>query len=276
MTEIGATAVWTIALPLTLVAAPTNRVAAGSDWAARWDGIACCEPATPAFDDESPRRSAKRWHVDLTVRTSISKLAETEQLLDRRLEIPLKFDVFNVFAHPDTPVDRKTSLGMSTVQLGVGRSEWDRWGWTWYAGFGVFADRFHQNYLTADLRVNFDYAYYYTGVRAEYYPWGKTHGCERATWRQRLRSSRPFLLTGLETGYVSGGGEGRYKLLGRKLYGDSERIRDWLLAGVLGAGWQVPIDRRWSILLAGEYSFHAYRPREYNSWRVTTGLRLAL
>lgn len=220
-------------------------------------------------------RNALQWHIDLAIRTSVPKLAETKRMLDRRLDLPLNADVFDLFANPDSPVDRKSSFGMNTLQMGIGRRVSDRWALTWYFGFGVWADRHHQRFLTADLRVNFDYGFYYSGVKAEYYPWGMPTSPTAPNWRERLSASRLFLITGVETAYVSGGGEGRYKLLGLKLYEDSKRIRDWTFAATLGAGWQVPIDIRWSIQVAGDYSFHVYRPDEYNSWRLTTGLRYA-
>ena len=227
--------------------------------------------------DTSPGndRGILQRHFDLAIRTSVPKLAETKRLLDRRLEIPLQADVFGVFAHPNTPLDRKSSFRMNTLDLGFGRRVTDRWAWTWYFGFGVWADRHHQRYLTADLRVNFDYGFYYSGIQAEFYPWGMPTSPATPSWPERLSASRPFLITGVETAYVSGGGEGRYKLLGIKLYEDSERVRDWTFAAMLGAGLQVPIDTRWSIRVAGDYSFHVYRPDEYNSWRLTTGLRYA-
>jgi hypothetical protein len=229
---------------------------------------------TSASDFPSgPDPHAKRWHLDAAWRGSYTKLRATKQQLDRRLDLPLQFDFLHLFDEPYTPLDRRSDLGLTTWYLGVGRQEGPRWIWTWYAGGGAGQDLNHQKVLNASFEVDFRYAYYYTGLLAEFYPWKVPSAGARTAWHERLAFSRPFLLTGLETGYVSAEGEGDYKLGGMLMYHDEQKIRDWLLSVSIGAGWSFPLSEHWSINLMGNYAFHFYRPAEYNGWNWTTVIR---
>lgn len=220
-----------------------------------------------------PDPEARKWHVDMAFTIDFLKLSETEQMLDRRLDIPLKFDFLNVFARPRTPIDRKSSFSINRLQFGLGKRVSDRVILNWFFGIGPGVDRFHQRYLTADLRVNFKYGYYYTGFRAEIYPWGFIQYHNDPQWAKRFSASRFYYYAAIETGYVNAEGAGRYKFLGIRIYEDRVKVRDWILAGTVGLGWGIPISDRWSIQLSGDYSFHVHRPHEYNGWRITAGLR---
>jgi hypothetical protein len=209
----------------------------------------------------------------LAFRGSHNKFASTKQQLDRRLDLPLKTDLFGVFDHPYTPIDRRTDLGMTTWYAGVGREENTHLVWTYYVGAGAGKDINHQRFLYQTLEVDFKYGYYYTGVMAEYYPWEVPAVPAAPSWEQRLRTSRPFLLAGFESGYVSAEGEGDYTVSGVNTYHDELKIRDWLFSCLLGLGWALPLDDHWSINLSGDYKFHFYRPEEYNGWNVTTAVR---
>ena len=227
----------------------------------------------PDKTDEAPLPPSKRWHLDLAFRGSHNKFASTKQQLDRRLDLPLKTDVFGVFDYPYTPIDRKTDLGMTTWYAGVGREENTHLVWTYYVGAGAGKDINHQRFLYQTLEVDFKYGYYYTGITAEYYPWEVPAVPAAPSWEQRLRTSRPFLLAGFESGYVSAEGEGDYTVSGVNAYHDELKIRDWLFSCLLGLGWALPLDDHWSINLSGDYKFHFYRPEEYNGWNVTTAVR---
>ncbi len=220
-----------------------------------------------------PDPEDRKWHVDVAFTIEFLKLSDTEQLLDRRLDIPLKFDFLNVFGRPRTPIDRKSSFAINRLQFGLGKRVNDRVIVNWFFGIGPGVDRFHQRYLTADLRINFKYGYYYTGFQAEYYPRGFVRYHNDPRWSKRLAASRFYYYGAFETGYVNAEAAGRYKLLGIRIYEDREKVRDWLLAGTLGVGWGIPLSDRRSFHLSGDYSFHAYRPQEYNGWRITFGLR---
>ena len=194
-------------------------------------------------------------------------------MLDRRLDIPLKADVLGVFHRPTTTIDRKSSLSLQTFYLGFGRRETDRVAWTLYLGGGAGSDKDHQRFLNANLDIAFRYLTLYTGVSAEFYPWGMPRYGKDLTWKQRFSRSRPYLLIGVEVGYVSAKGRGHYSLAPLRLYDDAETIRDWIFSTKFGLGWRIPINDRWSVSLAGDYSYHCYRPDEYNSWNLVSGLR---
>lgn len=215
----------------------------------------------------------RKWHVDMAIQTSFSKLSSTEQKLDRQLDWPLKIDVLNWFSHPRTPVDRKSSFNLNTFYFALGKRVSDRVIVNGFLGFAPGVDRDHQQFLMADLRVNFEYSSYLIGVKTEYYPWGFPRYHNDTDWKKRIDASRVYFYCAILTGYLSAEGAGRYKLFGVRVYHDSIKIRDWISAGIVGMGWSIPISDRWSIQLAGDYSFHAYRPEEYNGWRISTGLR---
>lgn len=217
--------------------------------------------------------SVSSWHLDVGTRTSILKLDEADRALDRRLDLPMKLDVLGVYRHPDTPLDRNTNLGLTTLYLGVGRRESNRITWTAYAGGGAWSDKTRQNALNTVLDVRFRYAAYYAGVNVEFHPWGYAVGRADMTWTQRIEESRPFVLTSLETGYVSAEGKGYLSLASIRLYSDSKKIRDWTFSWLLGLGLEVPMDQRWSFNFSGGYRFHFYRPDQYNGWDITSVMR---
>ncbi len=213
------------------------------------------------------------WHLDIGFRTVHAKLESTERSLDRRLDLPLKLDFLGAFSHPRTPIDRRTDLRDQSLYIGLGRREWDWLSWTVYVGGGTASDKEHQRFLNANLDVAFRYTKAYLGLAVELYPWGVPIGEADLSWKERLERSRPYGLTGLEIGYVSSKGRGHFSLAPLRLYEDEARTRDWIFSYKLGLGWHIPINDRWSLNLAGDYSFHLYRPEEYNSWNVNTGLR---
>ena len=231
------------------------------------------QPTTPS---EPTARPAKPWHLEIGLHDSYTKLAETKRLLDRRLEIPLRFDVLDVFHHPDTPLDRKSDLTLTSFYLGMGRQESDWLVWSLYAGGGGGGNHTHQRFINANLEVSFRYVLAYTGIIAEWYPWRVPHPSQEMDWSQRISASRPFVLAGVETGYVSGEGRGHYSLAPFRIYEDHAKIRDWITSFNLGLGWAVPLDDRWSVNVSGDYRFHFYRPDEYDSWVLSLGLRYRL
>ncbi len=211
--------------------------------------------------------------MDLAIRNSYPRLDSTQQQLDRRLDRPLMLDVFGVFDRPYTPIDRRSDQGFTSLYAGVGRQESPRFLWTYYIGGSSGKDINHERFLFQTLEVDFKYNFYYTGVLAEYYPWEVPSIHATPSWEERLMASRPFLLTGLESGYVSSEGEGDYVVAGMTAYHDELKVRDWLFSCKVGLGWALPLNDRWSINLSGDYRFHFYRPGEYNSWNFTTGVR---
>jgi len=215
----------------------------------------------------------RKWHVDMGIQTSFSKLSSTEQKLDRQLDWPLRVDVLNVFTRPRTPIDRKSTFSLNTIYFALGKRVSDRVIINGYLGFAPGVDRDHQQFLIADLRINFKYSSYLIGLQAEYYPWGFPRYHNDTDWEKRIDASRLYFYSAILTGYLSAEGTGRYKLFNVNVYQDSIKVRDWIFAGIVGMGWSIPISDRWSIQLTGDYSFHAYRPEEYNGWRITTGLR---
>ena len=228
---------------------------------------------TPSAVDHASPRPNKCWHADLAIRNSYPKLDSTKQQLDRRMDRPLKSDVFGVFDRPYTPIDRKSDQGYTSLYGGIGRQENSRFLWTYYFGGSTGKDINHGRFLLQTLEVDFKYNFYYTGISAEYYPWEIPAIHATPSWEERLLASRPFLITGLENGYVSSEGEGDYDIAGMTTYHDELKVRDWLLSFAVGLGWALPLNDRWSINLSGDYRFHFYRPEEYNGWNFTTGIR---
>lgn len=224
-------------------------------------------------DDVGAIQSAKEWHVDMGFRWIHPKLSATEQALDRRLDGPLRLDVLGVFSHPETPIDRKTNLGLGTPYLGLGRRESDRLMWTAYVGGGAWRDRTSQQVAGTSLSVRFRYALYFAGVSAEYYPWGTPRYGSDLTRSESLKRTRPFVLAAVETAFVNARAAGDFSVLGVNLYKDSQGVRDWLFSARVGLGVAIPLDDHWSLNLIGDYAFHLYRPEEYNSWHMSTSLR---
>lgn len=226
-------------------------------------------------DDDAaagPSENARR-HVDFGFRTGYTKLGSTKQQLDRRLGLPMKLDALGVFHSPQTPLDRKSSFGLNTIYLGLGYQQNDWLIWTLFAGGGAGRDSDHQRFVNLNLDVDFEYAYYYTGLQCELYPWGMPDYLNNLDLGQRLRASRPYIITGFETGYVDARGRGDFSIAPFKIYEDEVNIRDWLFSYLLGVGWAVPLSDNWSINLSSHYSYHFYRPGEYNTWNIVSALR---
>ena len=224
-------------------------------------------PVSTASEEE------KFWYLDLGFRMGITRLGGTEEKLDKRLNDPMKLDVFGVFEKPHTPIDRKSELGLNTFFLGIGRKESSWLTWNVYFGGGIGKDRDHQRWLNHNLDVRFDYLAYYTGFTVDIYPWGTSRRGRYDNFLEHLRASRPYYVTGIEIGYVRARGWGDYKIAPIRVYHDSQRIEDWLFSGIVGLGWEIPLDNHWAFNLQTHYTFHAYRPEEYNGWNITYALR---
>ncbi len=259
-----------------------TSISTGCQAPARTGGTPHFTETVSAFDpsddasiatDQASRHSNKRWHIDLGIRNSYPKLDSTQKQLDLRMDVPLKLDVFGVFDRPYTPIDRRSDQGYTSLYGGIGRQENPRFLWTYYFGGSSGKDINHGRFLLQTLEVDFEYGFYYTGVSAEYYPWEIPSIHATPSWEQRLLASRPFLLAGLESGYVSSKGEGDYRIAGMTTYHDELKIRDWLFSGMVGLGWSLPLNDCWSINLSGDYRLHFYRPEEYNGWNFATGVR---
>jgi len=231
---------------------------------------------TDGVEEDSGTDRAGTWHLDFGVRTAYPRLRWTDQNLDRRLDLPLKADLLHVFEHPETPLDRKSEFGLSSLYFGIGRTATKRVVWSVYGGGGVASDRTDQSFLNTALDVRFRYAFYYLGALVEYYPRGTPEAASGLTLGSSLRAGRPFLFSGLETAYISGWGKGDYRVSGLVLYEDAAYVRDWLFNVPIGVGWSIPLSDRWSLQLMGDYRFHFYRPEEYNGWHLMTGLRCRL
>ncbi len=228
---------------------------------------------TPTSADQTRPSPTKRWHFDFGLRNSYPKLDSTEQQLDRRLDLPLWIDVAPVFDEPYTPIDRKSDSMLTSWFAGVGRQENQHFLWSYYVGGGADKDINHQRFLFQTLEVDFKYAYAYTGFMGEYYPWEVPPRPSAVSFENVMRASRPFLFAGLESGYLSGEGEGDYKVLGLTFYHDEQKVRDWLFSIAVGLGWAFPLNDHWSINLVGDYRFQFYRPDEYNGWDIIAGIR---
>lgn len=213
------------------------------------------------------------WYLDLGFRMGITRLSSTKARLDRRLDLPRKVDVFGVFKNPMTPIDRKSEFGLTTSYIGIGRRETEWLTWNFYFGGGVGGDRDSQRWLTANQEVNFDYAMYFTGVTVDIYPWGLSQRGRYVNMKEQFKASRPYLVTGIEIGYLRARGWGHFALAPFRIYSDSQRIEDWLFSYLIGFGWEVPLNERWSFSLQVHHTFHLYRPEEYNSWNLTHALR---
>jgi len=219
------------------------------------------------------KKADKPWHLDLGLRLAYPKLHRTKRMLDRRLDDPLKFDVFNVFQDPYSPIDRKTDFGYVSSFAGIGRAETSWFLWTAYLGGGAGKDPNKDRFLNTTLEVDFEYEYYFIGLAAEIYPFLRPEGRPKMTVSECLSASRPFLYTAVEGGYVRGEGEGTYRINGIPAYHDEEEIRDWVSGLVTGLGWAIPIDVDWSFVLTGDYKFDFRKPDEYSGWNVLTAIR---
>lgn len=215
----------------------------------------------------------KSWFLDFGFRASYTRLGATKQQLDRRLELPLKADVLGIFKHPRTPMDRKSNLAFGAYTLGVGRNESEKFSWVWYVTGGTGGDVTDQQFLNLRLKIRFRYAAILAGWRGEFYPWGRPVFQPTTNWCARFRSGRPYAFTGVETGYISGRGEGRYTVGSVTLYHDKATVRDWVVGIPFGLGWRLPLSDCWSFAIQGDYTQHLYRPDEYNGWNVTAALR---
>jgi hypothetical protein len=213
------------------------------------------------------------WYLDFGFRQGWTRLHSTKQKLDRRLDLPLKLDWAGIFEDPNTPMDRKSSGLLDTAYLGIGRRENDWLTWNFYFGAGVGGDRDKQRWANLNLEVNFDYAAYYTGLTADIYPFGIADHSGRGGFRETLRTSRPYILSGFELGYIRAKGWGHFAVAPLTLYADEQKIRDWLFSYLIGLGWEFPISRNWRFVVSAHYTFHFYRPDEYNGWNITYALR---
>ncbi|MCC7292029.1 MAG: hypothetical protein IT449_08220 [Phycisphaerales bacterium] len=214
------------------------------------------------------------WYLDSGFRLGQVRLEETSKQLDLRLDTLMALDTVHMFDEPVTPRNRKTDWGMTTQYLGLGRRETDWLTWNSYLGYGFGGDLNHDRRVILNIDVDFQYNIVYTGLTTDLYPWGKPKHANYPSWRERFYASRPFLLSGFEIGYVRGRGRGYVGLapIG-KIYKDSQSIEDWLFSYLAGLGWEVPIDDRWSFGASIHYTFHFYRPEEYNGYNITTALR---
>lgn len=213
------------------------------------------------------------FHIDFGLRVSYTLLRETKKDLDRWLHGPLKTDVLGIFDSPQTPLDRRSDLGLATLYLGLGSETDDCLVWTVYVGGGVGDDHDHQRLANLNLEVDFEYLHVYTGVMFELYPWGKPAVSSRPGFVDGLKASRPYILAGLEVGYVDTEGRGHYSVAPIRLNEHRQTNHDWLVSNLVGLGWAIPMSDRWAFNVSTHYAFHYYRPDEYNSWVVTTALR---
>ncbi len=238
------------------------------------------ETAGPAIDPSEhslfapvARAEDTFWYLDLGFRMGVTRLHSTKTKLDRRLDLPRKVDLFGVFDNPVTPLDRKTDLALTTAYIGIGRRQTEWLTWNFYFGSGVGGDQDHQRWLTANQVLKFSYAMYYTGITVDIYPWGLSQRGRYVNLKEHLKASRPYLVTGIEIGYLRARGWGHFAIAPVKIYADSQRIEDWLFSYLIGFGWEVPINERWAFNLQVHHTFHFYRPEEYNSWNLTHALR---
>lgn len=214
------------------------------------------------------------WYLDMGFRLGQIALGSTSSQLEHRLDPLLALDWAHMFDRPYTPLDRKSDWGMTTQYLGIGRRETDWFTWNFYLGYGFGGDPNHDRVANLNIDVDFQYNFIYTGLTTDLYPWGKPKHANYPNWEERLYASRPYILSGFETGYVRARGRGYIKFapIG-KLYQDSQAIEDWLFSYLIGLGWEVPIDDRWSFTTSAHYTFHFYRPEEYNGYNITIAFR---
>lgn len=214
------------------------------------------------------------WYLDMGFRLGQVALGSTSSQLDHRLDPLLALDWAHVFDRPYTPRDRKTDWGMTTQYLGIGRRETDWFTWNFYLGYGFGGDPNHDRVANLNIDVDFQYNFIYTGLTTDLYPWGKPRHGNYPDWKERLYASRPYILSGFELGYLRARGRGYIKFapIG-KLYQDSQAVEDWLFSYLIGLGWEVPIDERWSFTTSAHYTFHFYRPEEYNGYNITIAFR---
>ncbi len=213
------------------------------------------------------------WYLDVGFRTGYTRLESADDRLQARLDLPLKLDVFGVFEKPYTPLDRKSDLFLTTQYIGIGRRETEWLTWNFYMGGGAGGDFNDQRWLNANLEVNFKYLFVFTGLTTDLYPWGVPKYRNYLNYRERLKASRPYLVTGFEMGYLRARGSGHFSLAPVKIYRDSQRIEDWLFSWLIGAGWEFPINDRWAFNISGHYTLHFYRPEEYNGTNVVFAFR---
>lgn len=230
-------------------------------------------PANHRLFAPADERSDNFWYLDLGFRMGITRLNSTKQQLDRRLDLPRKLDVWGIFDDPYTPMDRKSDFALTTAYIGVGRRETEWLTWNFYFGSGVGGDHNHDRRLNLNQVVNFDYALYYTGLTVDIYPWGLSERGQYINFKEHLRASRPYLLTGMEIGYLRAKGWGHFAIAPFRIYSDEQKVRDWLFSWLLGFGWEFPINERWVYNMQIHYTFHAYRPEEFNGWNLTYAFR---
>lgn len=218
-------------------------------------------------------KCGKEWHFDIGVRSHHPRLQETRDVLRERLDAPLKLDFAHVFSQPYTPIDRNTDWGCGSGFLGFGRQQSDWLIWNVHAGGSWGEDRNFSRFLVTSLGVNFKYQSFYVGGDIEIYPWKVPEVRPEMKIGERLRASRPFILTGIEAGYVRADCQGAFRIFRLPVYRDEEHVRDWIGNYFIGLGWSVPLSDSVSWNIAGDYAFNFYRANEFNSWNLITGLR---
>ncbi len=238
-----------------------------------FDGSFDLDRIPPGLFAGKPHRDDKVWYIDVGFRSGYTRLESTGDRLQQRMNLPLKLDVFGVFENPNTPLDRKSKMLLTTQYAGLGRRETEWLTWNFYFGTGVGTDRDHQRWLLANLEVNFKYAFFFTGLTTDLYPWGVPKYRNYINYRERLKASRPYVVTGFEVGYLRARGAGHFAIAPVPLYRDSQRIEDWLFSWLIGVGWEFPLNDRWAYNLSGHYTFHFYRPDEYNGANIVFALR---
>lgn len=239
----------------------------------RFDDSFDLDRVPPGLFASLPHEDDTYWYLDFGYRTGYIRINEAKQQLDRRMALPLKLDVFGVFRRPTTPLDRKSNFSLTTQYIGLGRRETDWLTWNFYVGGAAGKDRTSQRWLNANLEVEFDYALIYTGLTTDLYPWGVPKYRNYPNYKERLKASRPYAVTGFEIGFLRAGGKGHFNLAPVRIYDDSQKIEDWLFAWLIGMGWEFPINDRWAFNFSWHYTFHFYRPTEYNGWNTVLALR---
>jgi hypothetical protein len=258
---------------------PTTAPTAGSPPAIpetaldHFDGSFDLAGIPPGLFASVPHEDDTPWYLDIGFRTGYTRLESASDRLSLRLDLPMKLDVFGIFDPPFTPLDRKSQMALTTQYIGLGRRETDWLTWNFYFGSGVGVDRDKQRWLTANLDVKFQYALFYTGLTTDIYPWGIPKYRNYPNYRERLKASRPYAVTGFEMGYLRARGWGDFKIAPLRLYADSQRIEDWLFSWLIGLGWEFPLNDRWAFNFSGHYTFHFYRPEEYNGYNMVFAFR---
>ncbi len=239
----------------------------------RFDDSFDLDRVPPGLFASSKHQDDTFWYIDVGFRSGYTNLGWAKRQLDRRLDLPLKLDTFGIFSSPTTPIDRKSEFALTTQYIGLGRRETEWLTWNFYVGGASGSDKNHQRWLNLNLEANFNYTLIYTGLTADIYPWGVPKYRNYLDLREQLRASRPYLLTGVEVGYLRAKGWGHFAAAPVTLYSDKQKISNWLFAWLIGAGWEFPLNDRWAYNISLHYTFHLYRPEEYNGYNAIFAFR---